>query len=420
MTAAPVSSVPPASAGRSTLIYGLAAVGLGFSLPVTSAAIDNLFVFLLLFAFIAGGQWHDKAARLRHSGTVLAITAFLVLALLGTLWGYGSSGERARFFGKYAILLLPLCLIAFPLEEKYRRRAAIAFGSAIGLTVLLSFAIRAGLHFPEWLIRNQDAANPVVFKLHITHSFFVALGAFLFFVSALHARTPLWRWGLGAASVVAVANLFTVQGRTGHLVLLVLVAYIFVHRFRWRGVVSAAILLAGVGVIMSQLPNNPLVSRYSDGIKEIREWQYGQNDRTSMGLRMQYAATSLRIIAEHPLTGVGTGGFTEAYRQQIIGTEIAESNNPHNQYLLTTAQLGIPGLVVLLALFVTLWRVASRLSPAEQLLARGLLLAYGVGNLFNSFMLDHTEKVLFAWAIGLLYSGLPAATNRDGQIASGR
>ena len=128
-----------------------------------------------------------------------------------------------------------------------------------------------------------------------------------------------------------------------------------------------------------------------------------------MGLRMQYAATSVRIIAEHPLIGVGTGGFEHAYGQQIAGTAAQASNNPHNQYLLTAAQLGVPGLILLLGIFVTLWQTTRRLPLAEQMLARGLVLAYAVGNLFNSFLLDHAEKLFFAWAIGLLFSGLTAS-----------
>ena len=61
-------------------------------------------------------------------------------------------------------------------------------------------------------------------------------------------------------------------------------------------------------------------------------------------------------------------------------------------------------------MFVVLWRMARRLPFPEQVLARGLVLAYLAGNLFNSFLFDHTEKLLFAWAIGLLFSGLRAGS----------
>lgn len=384
-------------------IYQFATVLLGLSLSV-STAIDNLLLFVILIGWLLCGHWQNKWANLRANLLSWVLLAFLLLVALGTTWGYGDAAERLRYFSKYAVLLLPLALIALPLADAQKRRAATVFGLGILLTLALSYAMWAGVDLPDWLIKNNDASNPVVFKLHITHSFFVALGAFMFFVGALHARDRRWRWGLGFAAALAVLNLLMVQGRTGQLVLLVLTGYLFIQRFRWRGVI------VGAGIVVSQLPGVPVLARYSDGINEIQNWQYGNKDQSSMGLRMQYAATSLRIIAEHPRIGVGTGGFEHAYGQQIAGTAAQASNNPHNQFLLTTAQLGLPGLILLLAMFVVLWRTSRRLPLVEQVLARGLVLAYLVGNLFNSFLLDHTEKLLFAWAVGLLFSGLPAGS----------
>lgn len=396
-------------------IYQLAIVLLGLSLPI-STAVDNLLLFVILIAWLLLGDWQKKWSNLSASLLSWVLLAFLLLVVLGTTWGYGNAAERLRYVSKYAVLLLPVALIALPLADAQKRSAAAAFGLGVLLTLVFSYAIWAGVDLPDWLSKNNDANNPVAFKLHITHSFFVALGAFMFFVGALYARNRRWRWGLGFAAVLAVVNLLMVQGRTGQLVLLVLTGYLFLQRFRWRGVIVAGAVIAGAGIVVSQLPGVPVWARYSEGIKEIQNWQYGNKDQSSMGLRMQYAATSLRIIAEHPLTGVGTGGFEHAYGQQIAGTAAQVSNNPHNQYLLTATQLGLPGLTLLLALFVVLWRSARWLPVAEQLLARGLVLAYLVGNLFNSFMLDHSEKLFFAWAMGLLFSGLQADSKNNDRL----
>jgi O-antigen ligase len=398
-------------ASRAARTYQVATVLLGLSLPI-STAIDNLLLFVILLGWLLCGDWQNKWANLRTNLLSWVLLAFLLLVALGTTWGYGNAAERLHYFGKYAVLLLPLALIALPLADEQKRHAAVAFGVGILLTLALSYAVWAGVDLPDWLSRNNDASNPVVFKLHITHSFFVALGAFMFFVGALHARDRRWRWGLGLAAALAVVNLLLVQGRTGQLVLLVLTGYLFIQRFRWRGVIVAGAVIVGAGIVVSQVPDIPVLAKYSVGMKEIQNWEYGSMDQSSMGLRMQYAATSLRIIAEHPLIGVGTGGFEHAYGQQVAGTAAQASSNPHNQYLLTTAQLGIPGLILLLAMFVVLWRTAQRLPLVEQMMARGLVLAYLIGNLFNSFLLDHAEKLLFAWAIGLLFSGLPAGSKK--------
>lgn len=390
--------------------YQTATILLGLSLPI-SVAFDNLLLLAILVSWLLCGNWQNKWVNLRASSLSSVLLAFLLLAALGMAWGYGNAAERLRYFSKYAVLLLPLLLIALPIGDTQKRRAAVAFSLGIALTIVLSFAIWAGIDLPDWLSKNNDASNPVVFKLHITHSFFVALGAFMFFVGAVYANDARWRWGLGLATVLAVINVLMVQGRTGQVVLLVLVAYLFIQRFRWRGVIAAGAVIAVAGIVISQLPGVPVMVRYIDGIEQIQRWRYGNADQSSMGLRMQYAATSLRIIAEHPFIGVGTGGFEHAYGEQIAATAAQASNNPHNQYLLTASQLGLPGLFLLLAIFVVLWRTARQLPSPQQFLARALVLAYLVGNLFNSFLLDHTENLFFAWAIGLLFSGMPSRSS---------
>jgi O-antigen ligase len=116
---------------------------------------------------------------------------------------------------------------------------------------------------------------------------------------------------------------------------------------------------------------------------------------------------TMKMIRDRPLVGAGTGGFPSAYERQVAGTGMAPAGHPHNEYLHLMAQLGIPGLVALLALFWVPWRLAPRLPvPHEGLLARGLVLTIAVGCVFNSLLLDHTEGLLFAWGLGVLFGGL--------------
>ena len=68
------------------------------------------------------------------------------------------------------------------------------------------------------------------------------------------------------------------------------------------------------------------------------------------------------------------------------------------------AQYGLPGLVLLLGLYGASARQAIRHPPPFAMLAVGVLLAYAAGNLFNSFMLDFSERICFAWSLGILLS----------------
>jgi O-antigen ligase len=143
--------------------------------------------------------------------------------------------------------------------------------------------------------------------------------------------------------------------------------------------------------------------------QEVQQWQVNEAAKidSSTGLRLEFYHNTMQIIAAHPLTGVGTGGFPRAYAKQVEGSGKIATRNPHNEFLLIAAQIGMLGLVVLLAMLWQQWRAAGKLdTPMEQALARALVLTLATGCLVNSLLLDHTEGIFYAWLSGLLYGGL--------------
>ena len=59
---------------------------------------------------------------------------------------------------------------------------------------------------------------------------------------------------------------------------------------------------------------------------------------------------SLRMAADHPLTGVGAGHFPTAYGRYKDSTAVSWIMTAHSMYFLILGELGLPGLVTLLAL----------------------------------------------------------------------
>jgi O-antigen ligase len=275
-----------------------------------------------------------------------------------------------------------------------KQRALDAFLAAMALTLVVSYAIWLGI-LPIDEPPNRYPANPAAFKLHITHGVLMALAAFLAADRALRAGDRRWRMVYTAGAALAACNVFMLHGRTGHVVFVVLAVYFAAAGWRWRGVGAVAATLAVTFGIFHAVTT-----------AEMRETRAQRND-TSTAIRLNYYRTTAAIVRDHPALGVGTGGFVSAYREKIKGTDLPESNNPHSQYLLTAAQLGAVGLVALLALFFILWRQARALEPAARLAARGLVLTMAVGCLFNSFLIDHVEGLLFAWMAGVLFAAPP-------------
>ena len=249
----------------------------------------------------------------------------------------------------------------------------------------------------------------VVFESVSFEALLMAFGAFLFAHFALHAQSRRRRMLWSVLALLAVVNVMViVKGRTGQLILVALALYFTYSAWRWRG---ALLSVAGITVVVVALALGPTsASRMSRTLDEWRDWRPGQATETATGLRLEFYQHGLAIVRDHPVIGVGTGGFAKAYAGRVAATELTPTTNPHSEYLNISIQLGVIGLAALLYLFYCEWRVAASLTTTpERQLARGLVITFVIGCLFNSLLMDHTEGLLFAWASGLLFAGLPVA-----------
>lgn len=386
----------------------ISAVLLGFSLPI-STGLDSILLLLLLITASLG--WHIQYTSLVYQNSVAksALMLFFIL-LIGCFYGNSTPTEGFKVLGKYDDLLLFGLLLPIFSNSQLRRYGQYAFMIAMGITMLLSYMIWLKVFEHTQFFSNRLPDNPVVFKLHITHGILMGFAAFASAVYTIYSNSKM-RWAMAIASILAISNvLLMTQGRTGYIVTFALTAYLIFSLFNWRKILLGLFLLIIAStLIYSTSPR--LQSRIALSINEAELWKpmQGNNETSSIGTRMDYYTNTIKIIQKNPLLGVGTGGFETAYDKEIIGTNVARSNNPHNQFLLFFAQIGIVGLSAFLLLLTLAWQSATRLpTMTETLLARGLLITIATGCLFNSLLLDHTEGLFFAWLCGLLFSGLPS------------
>lgn len=386
-------------------------VAIGFTIPI-STALDNLLVAALLLCWIASGRYGEKWAALRANPFVLLPCALFLLHLAGASYSMGEAKDVLRALDKASVILLIPLLIALDPGQEFRERALGAFLAAILLTLVLSFLVWLGV-VPEGGLLRGVRQDPTAFRAHITHGVLMAFGALAFALKAREETRPGPRLVLALVAALAAFNvLFMVHGRTGQLVLAALLLYFLLSWLRWRGLAVASAAAAVIAGIFSLAPSSALHQRVNTTIAEIEHWRAGKPAQPS-NMRLEAWSNSVQIVKAHPLIGVGTGGFAAAYARQVGGTSMMPLRQPENQYLLTTVQLGAVGLAALLALFAFQWHLAARLTTRTDTgLARGLVVTMAVGCLFNSFLLDHTEALFYAWLTGLLFAGLRAAAGR--------
>lgn len=392
-----------------------AAITLGASIPI-SVALDGVLLGVIVACAVLGAHYRRNWEAIRVNLPAMLALALFGLLALGTLYADASVKEAGRYLVKYSdFLFVPLFVVLFR-DPDARRAGIYAFAGALFATLLLSFALRAGMPRPQWFA--SDTLYHVPFKKNLTHAVLVAFAAFLFLQLALAARAPAVRAAWAIATMLSLINLaFVVPGRTGYVVLAVLLLYTGYTLWRLRGLI-AMIIVGALSAVVIYHASDVTRERIDRAMYEYSTWNpsnasesgilsYPDGRDNSIGVRLSFYRVTLRIISDHPLIGVGTGGFPKAYAARAGRSDPATTTNPHNEYLLFAAQLGLVGLLALLSLFYFYWRLAPRLAtPLETHLARGLLLTIAVGCLFNSLLLDHTEGLLFAWMTGLLYGGL--------------
>lgn len=377
------------------------AVGLGLAIPISVAA-DNLLLAAIFALWLASADYREKLAAIGGNRVALAALALFALLAAGLAWGERDAG--LAMLGKYLDLaFVPIFIILFRAEDT-RRRAWLALAAALALTLVLSYLIWCGILASGGILRDEPGI-PQVFKHYLAQNVLMAFGAFLFAQFALRAPSLRGRMLWAALAALAVFNVTVMmQGRTGQLILAALALHFAYSVWRWRG---AWLTVAGATLFIVVLAlGTGSVSRMSRTLDEWRDWQPGQATRTATGLRLEFYQHSLAIVRDHPVTGVGTGGFAKAYASRVAGTELTPTSNPHNEYLSIAIQLGVLGLAALLYLFYCEWRAAATLAAAhERQLARALVITFVIGCLFNSLLMDHTEGLMFAWASGLLFAG---------------
>ncbi|HEX4916929.1 MAG TPA: O-antigen ligase family protein [Limnobacter sp.] len=385
--------------------YSLA--GAAFFVSIKPAPTNVLLALCMLSVLVTSANRQRLMALLQHPVAWGAL-AFFVLLCVSQLYSSGSWQQASDYLSKYARLAYIPFLAAAPLCVADARRVLYAFVSGIVLTVVLSYlnAYVPGFCTVVGLEGCGPSNNPFVFKQHITHGFFVALGAGLMaWLAQQWHRQGKGLVGVAGlyvlAALAAINVLLMLDGRTGWLVLLVFPVVVFYTQFGRKGLLLAGlavVLLAGAMVLW--VPEVQGILRSAQA--EYNTWvSSGGVSAGRSGMRLTYYGRAIEAIAEQPWFGYGLGGVEGALKLHGVAGGIFALNNPHNQYLLFALQIGLVGLAVYLFYFWVLLKHVGGGTPAAQ----AFLLAFALGNLFNSFHFDMSEGVLFAIGVAVFWSG---------------
>lgn len=175
----------------------------------------------------------------------------------------------------------------------------------------------------------------------------------------LFTRSPnrFDRWFSAACAVPIVGAMLVGASRGG---LLALVAAGLVVLFQSRGRRGMMLLIgAAFAVVLLISPVSPM----------RRLLHPSGGDVTAANDRLELWSAGLRMVAEHPLTGIGLGNFKAEVPQYLLPGQHIDFI-AHNTYIEMAADLGLPGLAIfswiLLVTFKSLTRARQRATEADS------------------------------------------------------
>ncbi len=373
-------------------------------LPLSTAALMSFFL-ATVFCTLLAGDWQEKYLILRHNRLALMFVLFFGLFLVGLSYTTVPLPEALHTLIKYSKFLLGFFLFSTFRHEKTAVYAFAAFLCSAGITLLFSLL----KFFADWDLLHRFISDSGVFKDHIFTGFLLAFSSYCYALLAFSMKKG-GRWFFSLLFLVTVYDvLFINLGRSGYVVLLSLILLLAWQQFSWRGLFASILVSILLFSGLSFLPAN-FKDRLNLVHREINQYHHGNFD-TSVGLRLEFYKNSLKLLAQHPWIGTGTGSFSHDYCDVAAEKQFV-TQNPHNEYLNIAVQFGLLGVVALLAMFLVHWRQSFRLIGIRQRFAQAVLTTIVVGSIFNSWLMDVSQGCFYVFFSALLLANLSQPDQR--------
>ncbi|MEK7761161.1 MAG: O-antigen ligase family protein [Nitrospirota bacterium] len=388
----------------------IAGIGILYSPTVASAALIATYV-----AFVASGQAVVRFRRVFARPSVYCGAIFLGVVLIGMTYASVPWSDRGTDLLKWRTILWFVVLLSIFDDERWKNRLLVIFIVGTAVALLASFVSAAGWvtlwHNPDALLRSW-----------VTQGMGFAVAALLCLWMFLDKRLQgHMRWIVPVLGLLYVANMVLItNGRSGYVILGIGCAVLLLWKaapLRQLAIVLGLSLVAILAFSLSSKMHDKIVLGVDEWIHESELTRM-----TSMGLRRVYYLNTLEIIQDHWLIGVGSGGFKQAYTEQVtrkydsIDWRSEPIGDPHNQYLAVFAQHGIGGLAVFLVWIIAIARDTRGL-PKYRKLALGLLFGWCVTSLFSSHFRTFAEGHLITTFLGVLLSA-PAMKDHSEAVSS--
>ncbi len=370
---------------------------------------------ILLFAKPLAANSSAKRTALTNAIVLLVLAVFAV----SILWTTGTQAEALGSLVKYGKLLI-IPVVVLLLRNRTEAIVALTIFMAVQLfLVVSSWMLFLRLPVP-WAIAHTALTYNAVFSSYLDEGLMSTVFASLCWHLRELAPGRFGRWFAVIASLLALGNVFFVlEGRSGHVVaisLVTLAVFWELPRKHRLGIVTVPfLLLIGLYVASPKVQN-----RINLVNEEVRTFSFkkdeGADYTSSSGTRLHFWHTAMQLIAEKPFLGTGAGSWSSEFNRlerlkNPAHQDIQPLGNPHQEFLMWGVQLGVSGILLLVALMISILKDTLLMDQMAARAAQSTLLALAIACLFNATLYDALIGDFFCAALGFLLAMSSAQQN---------
>ena len=129
-----------------------------------------------------------------------------------------------------------------------------------------------------------------------------------------------------------------------------------------------------------------------------------KNYTSSIGLRTLWLSIGIQNLNDKPILGSGVGSYKNSVQHFLekntinVKHDLAISNNPHNEFVSMSTQLGLFGLSLYILFLYSLFKEARK-----KYLAIGAFVIIFVSSFFNSVFYDNVFGLFIVIMLSLVY-----------------
>lgn len=318
----------------------------------------------------------------------IAINTLIQSGLTGASW--------QAINGYHELIFAPLLMAAF---------SVVRFQRLFMWSLTIGCLLYAAIH---WLALYMPELSAGLQSKRISAGFTLAVTAFVLALQSRSMASMEQRLARAIAAILAATVMFAINGRTGQVVLVVLLAMFCWQTCppRWRLVTAVAAPLALVFAT---------VNFASQGVKQRFDESFsGGSQGSSTTVRIEILKGSLVLAQGSFPWGVGFARYGEAHAKAGLAKNEG-IHNPHNEFLMQLISGGVASLLLFLT-WLYLLAKSSSWGEGDRVVV-GVVLAFAIGCLFNSLLMDFVEGHVFITLIAWLYASRDL---RSGQEAGHR